>query len=640
MIAWLISILSNNTDGVILACGLFGFIGADPEDYFSWDKFNILGIMNDSRGGDACGRMFGNNIEHGVDKLKKYQDFITEIKNPTEINYTTVLGHCRKASVGGRDSIYAQPIFLRKKDINMKAIRDTILKKNIKSLPDETIVFSGIHNGTIGNYKLLATKYGIPTEDHNDSKVIITALCYGNYEILKEYEGTAALVWHNHITNKTYVFKGESKYYDTSKTISEERPLHFLQVAPGNIYISSEMEPLLMINGEIKDTFDFDPNYIHIFKEGNYHSKEKYDRSNSIQSTFNTPAYSASSRNDYYHRDLYSAYYGDIARLDSKNKKNNTKFHDAIPLAGSYTDVRAFNILTEPYRLQAEKTPLNYSTYLKKVVCNKGRYWLNGGLMHGIYALNQYGVPTSVQSMHSMVPKLYYFIEGIMVDNVRAYEFCREAHESFVKLLNADPINIVDKEQKFIESIAKYSKAPVCSLLNMTDEQDVGWYGFQNSLFSYYSGTYSPLFSDRVYTFDKGDLLSIKDNSYGIRKAEHDDQDRIAYEIYLTECRDGYKLRDDMFMMAYNLIYTETFTNPLSPFQSIIYSATDTNKDINLLLAHIHYMRDFRSEVRLNCAKCQFKFNKEHSNCARCSRIIDEGLNLINEVDYGVLDRR
>ncbi len=45
----------------VLYCGIFAFYGDNK--YFSRDKFNILGIFNDSRGGDACGIGSNNYLE-------------------------------------------------------------------------------------------------------------------------------------------------------------------------------------------------------------------------------------------------------------------------------------------------------------------------------------------------------------------------------------------------------------------------------------------------------------------------------------------------------------------------------------------------------------------------------------------------
>jgi len=598
--------------------------------------------MNDSRGGDACGRIFSSEVQHGVDKLKLYKDFITEVENPIGLESTTVLGHCRKASVGGRESIYAQPIILRKKDINMKAIRDTILKKNIKACADNDIIFSGIHNGTISNYRIIATNYGIPTEDHNDSKVILTALFYGNYKVLLEYEGTAALVWHNHLTDKTYIFKGESKYSKASTIISEERPLHFYQVTPGNIYISSEIEPLLMINGTLDSVFQFEPNYIHIFKSGDCIGKEKYSRVDCVQSNYTYerdyvkyPAVKGYSKYpaEYYHKDLYDSY----GYQEPKDKI--PKSADLLLLDGGLSKIRLFNKLNQPNRIQAEKVSNEYSQYARRVIYNKSRYWMHSGLLHGTYIINQWGGIPTAHSLNTLTPKLYYFVEGIMMDGFKSYQEALKLHDSFIISINTNPDTIVDKEIEFIERIAPNSKYPVSSLLNMTSEQDTGWYGSTNVPYTYYSGSFTPTFSDTTYTFDKGDLMSLYKNVRGADKAIHNDDDKEMCDLYLLQCKDPHVQANECLLIGHDLIYKETDTNPLSPFQSIILSDTSA-KDFNVLLAIIHYMRDFRLEVSNGCKKCPYHLYKDHINCVGCRRIVDEGYAIINEINYAVLDRK
>ena len=158
---------------------MFAFIGNNPTKYFNWDKFNTLGLFNDERGGDACGRVVNDKVVWGVDKVKKYVDLICEINNtPLRIKSNTVLGHCRKASSGGKMDIYAQPVVLFKSDLDMTKIKDTHMISGLKSMKDTDIVFSGIHNGTIENYLDLAEKYGIETLNHNDSRVLLSILFF------------------------------------------------------------------------------------------------------------------------------------------------------------------------------------------------------------------------------------------------------------------------------------------------------------------------------------------------------------------------------------------------------------------------------------------------------------------------------
>ena len=97
LISSIIQYLSK-TNTAVLYCGIFGFIG--DLSYFSWDKFNILGIINDSRGGDACGIAMGKDVYHFNDKENKlYYDMIAKMVMPKiDDNIPFIFGHTRKTS--------------------------------------------------------------------------------------------------------------------------------------------------------------------------------------------------------------------------------------------------------------------------------------------------------------------------------------------------------------------------------------------------------------------------------------------------------------------------------------------------------------------------------------------------------------
>ena len=119
-------------------CGLFGFVGGGGFDLF---RMCILGIYNDTRGGDSTGVSL-DGIHYGSkgNKNKLFRAFIAE-ENPFDelaIRPKVALGHCRKASVGGIGEAQAQPVYIKEGD---------------------KVKFVMIHNGTLVNYKELAKKY-------------------------------------------------------------------------------------------------------------------------------------------------------------------------------------------------------------------------------------------------------------------------------------------------------------------------------------------------------------------------------------------------------------------------------------------------------------------------------------------------
>ena len=120
-------------------CGLFAWTG-DSSKKFSWDKFNLLGVYNDSRGGDSCGRFVSGVVEKDASKYDEYHKFIKVYENPI-VKEPVVLGHSRKASWGyGKTESEAQPVVVEK---------------------DGEIVLVLIHNGTIYNMREIAKKYNL-----------------------------------------------------------------------------------------------------------------------------------------------------------------------------------------------------------------------------------------------------------------------------------------------------------------------------------------------------------------------------------------------------------------------------------------------------------------------------------------------
>ena len=59
-------------------CGIFGFASNKNDKKFAVDKFAMLGIFNDKRGGDSCGAFIDREISWGVDKSKLFINFIRD----------------------------------------------------------------------------------------------------------------------------------------------------------------------------------------------------------------------------------------------------------------------------------------------------------------------------------------------------------------------------------------------------------------------------------------------------------------------------------------------------------------------------------------------------------------------------------
>jgi hypothetical protein len=614
-------------------CGLFGFIGTNPQECFSWDKFNILGWFNDSRGGDACGRVVGNLYQHGVDSLKTYKEFAMATKNPSsDVIDNIILGHCRKASSGGKNEIYTQPIILRKKDVNIKAIKDTEIKAKVKALKNDDIVCSGIHNGTIDNYLILAPKYGVPIIEHNDSKVLLNILFYGNHKVLTEYVGTAALVWHNHVTDRTYIYKGSSKSYSYSTTDNEERPLYWWYAKDNNLYLSSIEDSLLFIGAKKDEIFDIDCNKLYVFKGGVKVEKEiSFDRSNSFQNEF---AYTTNTTKG--NRTYMGAYYHDEYHQGFGRQLS-------LPVVKRPLDdfIRCFMISNVQRRLQGETLNKYRLKPLKRVYFNKGRYWMHNGLLHGVYILNTIGIVPCKFTQAAALLGIYYFVEGIMIDNSIAYESALELHDKFIEDIKADPTSICAKEQDFSLEVRKFSRYAVVSLTKTDGPQDCHS-NIEIDISAangkkYYTGSFQPLFSNRLYTFSVGDLTGIVEQTDSDKYAYHDDDTNALCLEYYTDCETVKRRDDDVFQVGNKLLNDIDFENPFSPFQNVLLAVTDLGSmDQALKIMWIHYIRDFCIETVEKCMICH---NDKHSilaNCTKCPYLMKSFENLVKDVNYDI----
>lgn len=192
-------------------CGIAGIITKTPRT-FDYATFCVLGIVNDSRGGDSCGVFIDGKYEYGVDKKKFFQNYYlgSDFLFETQKSSVAFL-HCRKASVGNVSEATAQPV--------------VICDKNGK------VLYVLMHNGTIHNYRDLAEKY-IPETNitgMTDSQVMARIFFNSGYAALDEYNGGAVFVIADYRKGspKILLFKGASKKTEYSKEIEEERPLFY-----------------------------------------------------------------------------------------------------------------------------------------------------------------------------------------------------------------------------------------------------------------------------------------------------------------------------------------------------------------------------------------------------------------------------
>lgn len=489
----LIQLLKSNNYDIILGCGLFAFIGSKSSQ-FDWMSFNILGVYNDPRGKDSCGRVINNTIEKGIKKLAKYEEFVQEISNPDDIITKIILGHTRRTSVGEISIVNAQPIIFKKSSpiVQRIAKKDKKYSKWLKSLKHNSIVFAGIHNGTIYNYKELAETHNISLVDDKgevktDSIILFEILIQNKFDVLTKYNGTAALVFHNYYNNNVYVFKGKSSYSKKGNTY-EEKPLYIWKQPKGGYYFSSIKTALRFIGGKNKEITDLPTNILFQFKNGVIIKEKPLNRENSQQKE----------------AIFCETYYGE----HHHNNKMGFEYNKAISHAKSYmnsnTLFQGFFENEENKEWQDEIVPKQYLNYRNndRLLYLRGRYRIGDTLAKGLIITTEYGKIYRNYEEIDDYATINYFLDGLLMTNKDNF------FQALAIRLKSDSPKAKDTVQKLI----KCGKYPSC----LIDKKAVSYQDcYSNNLSygktTYFTGSINPMYSKRLYTFDNGDLSSIEE---------------------------------------------------------------------------------------------------------------------------------
>ena len=316
---------------------------------FDYSAFCVLGIANDSRGGDSCGVFIDGKYEYGVDKNKYFSQYFLG----SDLLYNTdrasiALLHCRKASVGTISEKTAQPVIINNEYGNV----DYVL----------------MHNGTIHNYKELAAKY-IPEMDitgMTDSQVMAHIFYNVGYEPLNEYNGGAvfAIVDYRGYSPKVMLFKGASKKTKYAKDIEEERPLFYcIDKLKRELVFSSIGIHLCALRKEF-NTYSLKENTLFEFNGKGLSVVKYYSRENAFQqkeydygtrrysqgilpiteestcdgfATINLENNTYSFREKPLHGKVYLSGYGRVEGHAKKTPKNYEMFFfNGVPLKNSY----------------------------------------------------------------------------------------------------------------------------------------------------------------------------------------------------------------------------------------------------------------------------------------------------------------
>lgn len=401
-------------------CGIWGYSGNDFNKY----KFNILGLYNDSRGGDSCGIVINNNgvkdVKYGFNNnTKLYKNFIEAKNSYDDKDVQFAVGHCRKASVGGIGLDQAQPVVIKDEDGEP--------------------IFTMIHNGTLINYKELAAKYNVDFNfNETDSQIFCRIVYKAGYDVLCEYEGAGAFIfWDKRYGEDSIkIFKGASLYYSNDNDLYIERPLYIMEKR-NSVWISSIKESLDFINDENLDVKEVECNLLITIKNGRRLDEWEMDRSKMSQVSFLTvnkdklPKNEVKVYNDYtglaeeWEEDWYSGRRG--SRDYFRESKSNPK---------TFLGYEAIE------KIKAPKTK-----YLNKIYFGEnGLYMCNDRVCDGMYRATAAGY-TFEKSTH----KSYWFVAGVMMKSYFDY-LC--ANEYILSVLGGDP----DALQPIY--LAKYSTTP------------------------------------------------------------------------------------------------------------------------------------------------------------------------------------
>jgi predicted glutamine amidotransferase len=367
-----------------LYCGIAGYIGNN----FNKQKFNILGLYNDSRGGDSCGIFVGKDdnksVRYGHDKTKLYKNFV-ELGGLKDVDLESpdfALLHCRKASVGGISLETAQPVIIR--NANNK------------------VVFAMIHNGTLVNYKELANKYNVDFAfTETDSQIFCKTVYKAGYEVLSEYDGAGAFVfWDGRDGNDTIkVFRGASMYYENDDTVYIERPLFYIK-ENNSFWFSSMEESLEFINESDAKVENIISNTLLTIKNGKVIAEDYIDRSKRKQADklqVNWEKQKADrAKNDvrnYHHYDNYEDIWG---QNNNYNRYSERSEYNANILENGATDC-----ILKPLHQYKDKIYFN----------TDGLYYINGTPCNGPIE----ATPAGFVNITTVAKNMYYFVYGVLM---------------------------------------------------------------------------------------------------------------------------------------------------------------------------------------------------------------------------------
>lgn len=481
-------------------CGISGFVGNKKGNI---DKLKILGLYNTTRGTDSCGMALNNEVVKGVGTTANFSNFIEEkvIETYDDHENYTVLIHTRNASMKStkEDPECAHPF-------------------EIKTKKGKTILI-GMHNGVITNESEIAKKYGVK-EEKVDSKTLLSILAKGKtdkrmLDVLKDYEGAAALAWYYpDEPNTLYLWKGASKKWSNSTEYEEERPLYVYRVKDDNgkftdqFYFSSIKESLLAIGGDLgfKETDeDKEPSIKSI--ETNCIIKitpgDKY-RITTIKRIQESTTYNGNVTS-------YSKV-GTAHIISTKKSKKQQQQEGKEKMLKAFSNYPATKMTNAPLLSTNGGVLIDNEPFLhdfhgakNKVYFRAGRYWQNGHMLGGneknrcvSRKLDIEGYPEGHKLCDQTGVDTYYFFQGLLL--IPGQEHVDAIEEKCKKKL----VWQVDGKNLNLYEIHKHIFG-FCQNLRDTHGNA------KESVNTWARGNYYPMFDyDRVYKYENGFFIGAE----------------------------------------------------------------------------------------------------------------------------------
>lgn len=500
-------------------CGIFGYAGKDPKT-FNKAKFDILGLYNDSRGGDSCGVTTDGEIYYGLKTSKNYSDFIVDQNYLVPVTNPTIFGHTRKLSMGIANEANAHPFGFGEHK--------------------EGFEFIGCHNGTLNNHKELAEKYEITTDlwtineykvkvwdrIKNDSEILLESLYKSeDIKVLEDYIGGAAILFQDlKESNVLYAFHGASRKEtgDTNPDKFEERPLYYYKENKNSLYISSIWESLVAIGGIVDKTiFQFDHNIVYKITNGDIEKAVKYkvNRNNAAQKTT-----------------CVSPNYSNFHKGPSNIQMNiNTTMINRSREASRRTSAKAKYKTIDNTIINNIYDETDDKFFKSGINFKKLRYWRNGHLINGVFTFikdfgffhlhanpekaqqesyNLLGKPFDMEKFFFVPddktpdyksgnivtpfpftktePALLYFHQGIMLETIMDYEALTNKF----------------KENFSFEDLSEMAKHPIIDISRKRKANT-----HQEILFNRkpYNQKTSFVQSGKIYNIENGNLINIEE---------------------------------------------------------------------------------------------------------------------------------